>query len=88
MTKRFVESSAISVGILFVGDVASQTPIVFQQCAVGIYGGFKTGGKVPLLEFLNPATVLFILRECQILCHNTKLRIILRLSVNPNGLIE
>ena len=62
MTKRFVESGAISIGILFVSDVAPQTLIVFQQCAVGIYGGFKTSGQVSLLEFLNPITILLILR--------------------------
>lgn len=41
-----------------------------------------------MLELLNPATVLFILRDCQILCHNINLRIILRLSVNPNSLFK
>ena len=42
--------------------------VVMLRC-MHIYGCFKTGGKVPLLELLNPATVLFILRDCQILCH-------------------
>lgn len=66
MTLRFMESGAICVGILFVGYVASQASIIFQQCTVGIYRGFKASGQIPLFDFLNLTTVFLILGECHI----------------------